>query len=160
MNLFYDGAIVTNTVTVLVMVTIALSWFTNRQLSIALFVSLFSIKYFTHIDAVWMHVLVLPICAFISIVRFDKIGFVDNKDNYAIGFIYILREPVAISFMLGLISLEPYWVLNILLLTLQLIIIWIGIYGSANSIFDIRSNWRGGGYGMDLVRDDLRGDNH
>ena len=140
--MFYDGAIISNSVTVLALITIFASY-KNIQCAIAVAVSLLSAKYLTAIGADELHVHALFICAAISITSFNGYKFTaldirQNEINYAVSFLYVVRMIVGILFIIGLYGAEVMWLLSIFFLIVQLIVILGGcIDGISNRISDI-----------------------
>jgi len=144
--MFNDGAIISNSVTVLTLITIAFSLFKNARCAVALIVSLGAAKYLTYIDADALHVHVLFICSAICITTYESgskwffksLDIEDNEVNYAVSFLYMIRMVVAIGCMVGLYSTVIMWLVSMFFLVIQLLL----ILGGCIDGFSIRFNER------------------
>lgn len=126
--MFYEGAIIANSVTVLALVTIFFALFKNTQLAIAIAVSLLAAKVVTATGTDILHIHALFICAFISIASFNGRKIIplkveSNEINYAVSFLFMVRMIIELLSPIGLYGTELMWLLTIVFLVLQLTII-------------------------------------
>lgn len=119
--MFYEGDIITNAVIVLTWITIVAAAFKNPQCAIAVALSLISANLVVHFDVKALHIIVLFVCALITITNLD--GSESNDVNYAVSLLYAVRIAVWVPFLIEGYGAETFWILSTLLLILQLIII-------------------------------------
>lgn len=96
----------------------------NYTPALFLFISLVSASYFSHIDRISGHGLIMMLIAYACIFRVKKWRFscLDIEKNevlYALSFTYMIRVGAILMYLVGVIGMEFFWVISMILLSMQ-----------------------------------------